>query len=215
MVDPNTGRRGLGDPEFDVFWRAAADLAAPVILHPYVVEAVERMGRHYLHNLVGYPTETTLAAGSLLLGGTLERVPGLDVVLVHGGGFLPYHVGRFDRAHAARAEARTAGVGPPSSYLRRFHYDTLVQKPEALAYLASIVGHDRIVLGSDHPFWLGDPAPLRVVRESGLAADAQAAILGANAARLFHLQAMSGSPRAIAAGHGAPGPGAMSGPPAQ
>ena len=189
MIDPNALGRPLGDRAFDPFWAAAAELGAPVMLHPFLLEAVERFGRHYLHNLVGYPFETTLAAGSLILGGALDRFPALDVVLVHGGGFLPYHVGRFDRAHATRPEARADGAGVPRGYLRRFHYDTLVQSAPALAYLARVVGDDRVLLGSDHPFWLGDPEPVRVVREAGLAADAQAAILGGNAARLFRLDA--------------------------
>ncbi len=189
MVDPNALGRALGDAGFDPFWKAAADLQAPVILHPFLLEAVERFGAHYLHNLVGYPFETTLGAGSLIMGGTLDRIPALTVVLVHGGGFLPYHVGRFDRAHEARPEARAAGVTPPSGYLRRFYYDTLVQRPDALAYLARAVGPDRIVLGSDHPFWMGDPQPLRVVRAAGLGADAEKAILGDNATRLFRLDA--------------------------
>ena len=188
MIDPNALGRPLGDPAFDPFWSAAADLAAPVVLHPFLLEAVERFGRHYLHNLVGYPFETTLAAGSLIFGGTLDRFPALRVVLVHGGGFLPYHVGRFDRGHVARPEARADGAGLPSGYLRRFHYDTLVQFPPALAYLVSVVGADRVLLGSDHPFWLGDPEPVRIVREAGLPARAQSAILGDNAARLFHLE---------------------------
>jgi aminocarboxymuconate-semialdehyde decarboxylase len=187
MIDPHALGRSLGDRAFDPFWTVAAELAAPVILHPFALEAVERFGRHYLHNLVGYPFETTLAAGSLIMGGTLDRVPGLDVVLVHGGGFLPYHVGRFDRGHAGRPEVRADGAARPSGYLRRFHYDTLVQFPPALAYLVSVVGADRVLLGSDHPFWLGDPEPVRVVREAGLAPAAQAAILGDNAARLFRL----------------------------
>jgi aminocarboxymuconate-semialdehyde decarboxylase len=188
MIDPHALGQPLGDRAFDPFWQAAAELAAPVILHPFALEAVERFGRHYLHNLVGYPFETTLAAGSLILGGTLDRVPGLDVVLVHGGGFLPYHVGRFDRGHAGRPEIRADGAGVPSGYLRRFHYDTLVQFPPALAYLVSVVGADRVLLGSDHPFWLGDPEPVRIVREAGLPPAAQAAILGDNAARIFHLK---------------------------
>ena len=187
MIDPNALGRPLGDAAFDPFWKAAADLEAPVVLHPYLLEAVERFGRHYLHNLVGYPFETTLAAASLILGGTLDRFPALSVVLVHGGGFLPYHIGRFDRAHRARPEARADGAGLPSSYLRRFHYDTLVQRPEALRYLVGLVGHDRVVLGSDHPFWLGDPDPVRVVREADLDRDGETAILGENAARVFHL----------------------------
>ena len=188
MVDPNGLGRPLGDRAFDPFWRAAADLAAPVILHPFLLEAVERFGRHYLHNLVGYPFETTLAAASLIFGGTLDRFPSLEIVLVHGGGLLPYHVGRFDRGHTTRAETRADGAARPSGYLRRFHYDTLVQWPPALAYLVDLVGDDRVLLGSDHPFWLGDPAPARIVRQAGLSAHAQAQILGDNAARLFQLK---------------------------
>jgi aminocarboxymuconate-semialdehyde decarboxylase len=187
MVDPNALGRPLGDQSFDPFWRAAADLAAPVVLHPFLLEAVERFGHHYLHNLVGYPFETTLAAASLILGGTLDRFPGLSVVLVHGGGFLPYHIGRFDRAHETRPEARVDDAGVPSRYLRRFLYDTLVQRPEALRYLVQLVGHDRVMLGSDHPFWLGDPNPLRVVRDAQLDPASQAAIFGENAAQIFRL----------------------------
>ena len=189
MIDPNALGRPLGDRAFDPFWRAAVDTGAPVVLHPFLLEAVERFGRHYLHNLVGYPFETTLAAGSLILGGTLDRFPTLDIVLVHGGGFLPYHVGRFDRGHLTRPEARADGAALPSGYLRRFHYDSLVQFAPALRYLVDVVGADRVVLGSDHPFWLGDPEPLRIVREAGLASTAQTAILGDNAARLFRLEA--------------------------
>jgi aminocarboxymuconate-semialdehyde decarboxylase len=187
MIDPNALGRPLGDAAFDPFWRACVDAAAPVILHPFLLEAVERFGRHYLHNLVGYPFETTLAAASLILGGTLDRFPGLEVVLVHGGGFLPYHVGRFDRGHIARPEVRADGATLPSGYLRRFRYDTLVQFAPALKYLVDVVGAERVLLGSDHPFWLGDPEPLRIVREARLAAAAERAILGDNAARLFGL----------------------------
>ena len=191
LIDPHALGRALGDRAFDPFWRAAVDLGAPVVLHPYALEAVERFGRHYLHNLVGYPFETTLAAASVILGGTLDRFPALDVVLVHGGGFLPYHIGRFDRGHRARPEVAADGAALPSGYLRRFHYDTLVQHPPALAYLVQVVGADRVVLGSDHPFWVGDPEPLASVRRAGLPPDAQAAILGGNAVRLFRLDVTS------------------------
>jgi aminocarboxymuconate-semialdehyde decarboxylase len=187
MVDPNALGRPLGDVAFDPFWKAAADLEAPVVLHPFLLEAVERFGRHYLHNLVGYPFETTLAAASLILGGTLDRFPTLSVILVHGGGFLPYHIGRFDRAHHTRPETRVNDAGLPSEYLRRFLYDTLVQRSDALRYLVQLVGHDRVLLGSDHPFWMGDPDPLGIVREARLDGETEAGILGGNAARIFHL----------------------------
>src|SRR5262249_60615383 len=113
MIDPTAMGRALGDSAFDPFWKAAADLDAPIVLHPFLLEAVERFGRHYLHNLVGYPFETTLAAGSLILGGTLDRFPSLDVVLVHGGGFLPYHVGRFDPGPPPPPHAPTPAPSPP------------------------------------------------------------------------------------------------------
>jgi aminocarboxymuconate-semialdehyde decarboxylase len=205
MVDPNALGRPLGDRAFDPFWHAAADLGAPVVLHPFLLEAVERFGRHYLHNLVGYPFETTMAAASLILGGTLDRFPALDVVLVHGGGFLPYHIGRFDRGHAGREEVREDGAARPSGYLRRFHYDTLVQFPRALAYLVDVVGADRVLLGSDHPFWMGDPEPLAIVRDAGLDTEARRLILGDNASRLFKLAAegrpgSAGAPRATHGG---------------
>ncbi len=193
MIDPNALGRALGDRAFDPLWKVAADLSAPVILHPFLLEAVERYDRHYLHNLVGYPFETTLAAGSLILGGTLDRFPPLDVVLLHGGGLIPYHIGRFDRGHAGRPEVRADGAAVPSGYLRRFHYDTLVQFAPALKFLVDVVGPDRVMLGSDHPFWMGDPEPARVVREAGLTADAERLILGENATRLFHLDVTSGS----------------------
>ena len=186
MVDPNALGASLGDRAFDPFWTAAADLGVPVVLHPFLLEAVERFGRHYLHNLVGYPFETTLAAGSLALGGTLDRIPALTVVLVHGGGFFPYHVGRFDRAWQSRPEIRDAPA-VPSSYLRRFYYDTLVQRPETLGYLVKLVGHDRVVLGSDHPFWMGDLEPLKIIDGAGLPPEAREAIVGGNATRIFRL----------------------------
>src|SRR5207302_7184215 len=170
--------RPLGDPAFDPFWKAASDLAAPVVLHPFLLEAVERFGRHYLHNLVGYPFETTLAAASLILGGTLDRFPGLSVVLVHGGGFLPYHIGRFDRAHETRPEARVDDAGLPSRYLRRFFYDTLVQRPEALRYPAHLVGHAPLMLASAHPFGRAAPDRPGSFREAGLDPPTEAGLSG-------------------------------------
>ena len=140
-------------------------------------------GQHFLRG--SHRHRVVIGKDTRLSGYLIE--PALTVVLVHGGGFFPYHVGRFDRGHQTRPEVRRDGAQPPSTYLRRFYYDTLLQRSEALAYLAGIVGHDRVLLGSDHPFWLGDPEPLGVVREARLGAEAEAAILGGNAVRLFRL----------------------------
>src|SRR2546427_12193105 len=114
-----------GRRAFAPFGKGAAALDAPVVPHPFLLEAVDGFGRHYLHNLVGYPLETTLAAASLILGGTLDRFPELAVVLVHGGGFLPYHIGRFDRAHRTRPEARVDDAGLPRPHPRPLPPGTL------------------------------------------------------------------------------------------
>ena len=187
MIDTHVQGRALSDLALDPFWRAAMELAVPVILHPFALEAVERFGAYYLHNLVGYPFETTLAATGLIFGGTLDRIPELTVVLVHGGGFLPYQLGRFDRGHRARPEARSGGAGLPSGYARRFYYDTITHSPRSLRFLCEIVGSDRLLLGSDFPFGLGDPEPVTAVRRAGLGEASERAALGENAVRLFGL----------------------------
>ena len=187
MVDTNVERRPLGDAALDPFWRAAMELGVPVILHPFVLEPAPRFDEFYLHNLVGYPFETTMAASSLIFGGTLDRMPELTVVLVHGGGFLPYQVGRLDRGHTARPETRAGGAGPASGYVRRVYYDTLTHSARSLCFLCDVVGADRLLLGSDFPFGLGDPEPVASLRAAGLGEPSERAALAENAARLFGL----------------------------
>ena len=192
MIDTHVGGRALADAALDPFWRAAMELGVPVILHPFALEEVERFGAYYLHNLVGYPFETTLAAAGLIFAGTLDRMPELTIVLVHGGGFLPYQLGRFDRGHRARPEARAGGAGPASGYARRFYYDTITHSARSLCFLCDVVGADRLLLGSDFPFGLGDPEPVAAVRRAGLGEANERAALGENAVRLFGLTSERG-----------------------
>jgi aminocarboxymuconate-semialdehyde decarboxylase len=143
------------------------------------------MQRHGMIRLVGYPADTTLAAASIVFGGVADRFPDLVVVLVHGGGFYPYQVGRLERAYVLQPPPR-----PQRSALDRlrwFHYDTVTHFPAALRYLTELVGAERIVLGSDAPFDVGDPAPVESVRKAGLGQASERAILEANPARLFGL----------------------------
>jgi aminocarboxymuconate-semialdehyde decarboxylase len=185
MIDTNVQDRDLGDPKFDPFWEAAQNLGVPVFLHPFALAPVRRFNRYYLHNVVGYPFETTLAAAGLIFGGVLGRFPRLRVVLVHGGGFLPYQIGRFDRAFTARDEARMPGAGAPSQCLRAFFYDSLTHGPAALRFLVDVVGADRVLLGSDFPFGMGDPEPVRAIEEAGVDAETKEAICTTNAGRLL------------------------------
>ena len=145
----------------------AADVT--IVLHPYLVAGAERMRQYWPANLVGNPLDTAIAAASLIFGGVLDRFPELRFLLVHGGGSIPFQIGRLERGFAVRQETRVHGVTtPPLDYLRRFFYDTVVFHPPALKYLAETVGADRVVVGSDYPFDLGDPRPLDVVRAAGL-----------------------------------------------
>lgn len=175
--------RELDDPNLDPFWASAQDLDVVVLIHPYASLGNERLGNYFLSNIVGNPAEETVAAAHLIFGGVLERFPNLKVCLTHGGGFLPYQIGRQDRGFVSRADVTATRVSSePSSFLRRFFYDTVVHDPDALRFLVERVGSDRVVLGSDYPFPMGDPDPIATVRAASLPDDVVAAILSGNIA---------------------------------
>lgn len=150
-IGPNVEDTPLDDPAHRPVLEAAADLGVPLILHPYYVGAQPGLADFYLTNLVGNPLATVVAAARLILGGTLDELPDLRLLLMHGGGYLPYQIGRLDHGHRVRPEAE-ASAGPPSAYLRRFWYDTITHHPGALSYLVGLVGADRVAYGTDFPF---------------------------------------------------------------
>jgi len=176
----------IGDVELDdeglaPFWRTAEELDVLVLVHPYS-SGPTRLSRYFLANIVGNPFEETAAAAYLVYGGVLERHPRLEVCLTHGGGFLPYQVGRQDRGFTSRSDLTATRVTrPPSSFLRSFVYDTITHDAHALRFLVDRVGHDRVLLGSDYPFPMGDPDPVASVAAAGFEPTVADAILGGNA----------------------------------
>ena len=174
----------LADRRFDPFWAEADALGAIVFLHPWGTTTGNRLSRHYLGNTVGNPVETAIALSNLIFEGTLDRHPGARIVAAHGGGYLPPYIARSDHAHAVRPEA-CGCQHPPSHYLRRIWFDSLVYDPGQLRRLIEVVGAGQVVLGTDYPFDMGhyDPAALL----AGLDAQTQAAIAGGNAASLLGL----------------------------
>ncbi|HTE86292.1 MAG TPA: amidohydrolase family protein [Dehalococcoidia bacterium] len=168
MIATNIAGANLDEPRFDQFWQQAQELNVPVVLHPFAVIGPDRLERFYLNNAIGNPTDTTIAAGSLIFGGVLDRFPDLQIILMHGGGFLPYQYGRFDAAHEVRPEPKSNGAGMPRDYLRRFLFDSIVFSPQVLRYLIETVGADRVVLGTDYPFDMGDYRALQRLAESGI-----------------------------------------------
>jgi aminocarboxymuconate-semialdehyde decarboxylase len=153
QIGARVGELGLDDPSLAPFWRAAEDLDVPVIVHPAELDVPERMRRLFLHILVGNPAETTFAAAALLLGGVLEDHPRLRVLLVHGGGFVPYQIGRLDRGFtAAPPAARAKGTLSPRQLAGRLYFDTVLHDGDALRHLLEFAKPGHVVLGSDYPF---------------------------------------------------------------
>ncbi len=183
----NVRGKELTDPSFlPVFGRIHA-LGVPIFLHPLNVIGAERLTNHYLHNLLGNPFDTAVAAANLIFSGFLDRFPKLNICLPHAGGALPYLIGRLNHGWKVRQECR-ALKKPPSSYLRRFTYDTISHAPESLRYLIKLVGVDRVMMGSDYCFDMGYERPVEVVtRLRGLTRADRAKILYGNAARLLRL----------------------------
>lgn len=174
----------LSDPRLEPFWARAAELGCVVFLHPFGCSLDERLDRFYLSNTVGQPTENAVALSHLIFSGVLDRHPDLKIVAAHGGGYLPFAIGRSDHAWRVRPEAQRCEHAP-STYLRRLWFDTVVHDPVALRHLVEAAGGSRVLLGSDFPFDMGLDDPVTAIRSAGLPADLAARILGGNAEALL------------------------------
>jgi aminocarboxymuconate-semialdehyde decarboxylase len=181
----NVAGRELSDPAFAPFWAKAEQLDAWVFIHPSGFTDGRRLGRFYFSNVIGNPLETTIALHYLIFDGVLQRHPRLKIMAAHGGGFLGAYHGRIDHAWGARSDARAQLPHPPSSYLKRVYFDTIVFTPEQLRALITAYGADHIMMGTDYPFDMADYDPIGLLAASGLSAEVMAAIAGGNAQRLF------------------------------
>jgi len=179
--------KNLGECALDEYWAACVELGAPVFIHPAQPIAPPRAERFALNQIVAYTNDTTLTVGSLISAGVMDRFPGLEFILSHGGGSVPFLIGRFDRMHRAADPTATGNVAQqtPSSYLTRFHYDTILHHGPALNYLRDLVGVDRMLLGTDLPFPPGDPDPLYSLRDAGFDAADIERIVDTNPNALF------------------------------
>ncbi|MBF4635313.1 amidohydrolase [Agreia pratensis] len=174
----------LSDPRLEPFWARAAELGCVIFLHPFGCSLDERLDRFYLSNTVGQPTENAVALSHLIFAGVLDRHPDLRVVAAHGGGYLPYAIGRSDHAWRVRPEARRCAEAP-SSYLKKLWFDTVVHDSVALRHLVEVAGGSRVLLGSDFPFDMGLDDPVSAIRSAGLPEEITIGILGQNAEALL------------------------------
>lgn len=158
-IGTDTGSGQLDDDDLEPFWEAAAGLGCLMLLHP-AAGARDRLP-YLLAYLVDNPADTTRAVARLMFGGVLDRHPGLKVCLVHGGGFLPYQVGRLQRGFTVYGTQHGARLtSAPLDLLHRLYYDTVLNSVDAIRLLIDLVGVERVLLGTDYPFALGDLDPL-------------------------------------------------------
>jgi len=190
VVAANVEGANLGDLSLDEYWAAATELDVPVFIHPAQPDPTPRTRRFTLMNpIVQYTFDTTLAVGSLIFSGVLDRFPGLRLILSHGGGAFPYLAGRFDCLHSRmdRKAAGNAALHEPSSYAPRMHYDTILHNAKALRFLAESVGVSRLVIGSDDSFPPADHDPLGSLRAAGFGLAEIETIAETNPRRVFRL----------------------------
>jgi aminocarboxymuconate-semialdehyde decarboxylase len=177
MIGSHVEGRNLDDPALDPFWAEAESQRAFLLLHPVKIAGMDRQRSYYLNNFVGNPLDTTIAAACLVFGGVLERFPGLNIVLSHGGGFTPYQAARWVHGWAERAEAKVRLKGEPGPSIDRLLFDTILHGPHQLQFLVDWAGADRVMLGSDYPFDIGQYDAVEVIDSLRLTAAQRAALL--------------------------------------
>ena len=183
----------LSHPALFPFFEAAADLGAAVFVHPWDMMGKDRMPEYWLPWLVGMPAETSLAICSMIFGGVFERLPGLRVAFAHGGGSFPATIGRIEHGFNVRPDlCAVDNAVNPREYLGRFYLDTLVHDPAVLRYLIDLIGPNRLALGSDYPFPLGEQVPGRMIRSmSDLSPSVRQQLLGDSALEWLGLKKAS------------------------
>lgn len=154
----------LNHPNLFPIFERAEHLGVCIFVHPWDMLAKERMEQYWLRWLVGMPAETCLAICSVIFGGVLQRLPRLRICFAHGGGSFPGTIGRIAHGFASRPDlCATDCKIHPREFLGKFYVDSLVHDPATLRYLLDIVGTDRVAMGSDYPFPLGEDVPGRLI----------------------------------------------------
>jgi aminocarboxymuconate-semialdehyde decarboxylase len=183
------GRR-LDHPEFSEFWATAEQAGRPVLLHPAFNEKHEALSDWYLQNVIGNPLETTVVVERLLCAGVLADHPGLRLVLLHGGGYIPYQIGRLRHARTVRPELAQTPADLLAPFGQLF-FDTITHDLEALRFLVRRVGADHVVLGTDLPFDMALQTPMETLRQA-LADDELRRVTQQTPADLFGLAGDTG-----------------------
>ena len=172
---------------FPVF-EAAEKLGAAVFVHPWEMMGQEKMQKYWLPWLVGMPAETSRAICSMIFGGVFERLPKLRVAFAHGGGSFPSTIGRIQHGFDCRPDLVAVDNNvPPKNYLGKFYFDSLVHDADMLRYLVKLVGVNRVALGSDYPFPLGEDVPGSLIEHMDFDASTKERLLSGTALEWLNL----------------------------
>lgn len=189
QIGNHLGDRDMDDAGLETFLTHCANNDIPIFVHPWDMMGGARMKKWMLPWLVAMPAETQLAILSLILSGAFERIPkSLKICFGHGGGSFAFLLGRVDNAWKHRDIVREDCPRPPSEYVDRFYVDSAVFDPGALQLLVDVMGEDRVLLGSDYPFPLGEQKIGALVTGSKLSAEAKRKVSEHNARRFFNLK---------------------------
>jgi aminocarboxymuconate-semialdehyde decarboxylase len=176
----------LAHPRFRPVLKTIEQLGCFIFTHPYACSAKGGMDRYEMFNTVGYPLDSTLMVAHLMASGALDELKTLRIVIPHGGGYVPYQIGRFDRAHKHRPAASVDTKSAPYDLFKRFYFDALTHDPRSTRHLINMAGADHVVIGTDNPFNMGYEDPIdRLDATPGLTAEEKAMICGGTASRLL------------------------------
>ena len=188
QIGNHVGARNLDDEGMVAFLQHCAAESAPVLVHPWDMMGGDRTQQYMMGWTVGMPAETQLAIVSMILGGSFDRLPrSLKICFAHGGGSFAFLLGRLENAWHRRDIARGKSEHPPSHYCDRFSVDSAVFDSRALKFLIDVMGEDRVMLGSDAPFPLGEAEVGRLIRDAGLTDATTSKLLHDNARQFFRI----------------------------
>lgn len=182
QIGTNVNQLNLGEPQLLPFFQACETLGMAVFVHPWDMAGEKDMQKYWLPWLVGMPAEVSRAICSIIFSGVLERLPNLRICFAHGGGSFPSTLGRIEHGFNVRPDlCAIDNPENPRKYLGRMYFDSLVHDPALLEYLLNLAGADRVALGSDYPFPLGEAEPGKMIESLGYDGLIKAKLLHQNA----------------------------------